>query len=398
MRILVFTSLYPNNIWPSHGVFIKERMTQVAKFKKCMVKVIAPVPYYPRIGWGRRQLFSLVNRYEKIEGVDVYHPRYFITPKIGMSFYGVMMFLSVFPFVKRIQKEFDFDIIDAHYVYPDGLAAVLLGITLKKPVVVSARGSDINLFPRFPIIRKLIQYTLRNTNKIITVSQALKQIILEMSISGDKISCIPNGVHQSKFYRIPQTDARREIRLPVDKKIVLSVGNLKLNKGFDLLIKSLKVLVEDSRDQDILLVIVGEGKYRRVLVELVSSLNLDEHVMFVGRVPHEELYRWYSAANCFCLASEHEGWPNVVLESLACGTPVVATSVGGIPDILSLNNIGILTDRSVNDIADKLSRAFRTSWNPDEIVKHAKQYTWNRSALSVFQVFESVLHQHSPNS
>jgi glycosyltransferase involved in cell wall biosynthesis len=218
-----------------------------------------------------------------------------------------------------------------------------------------------------------------------------------MSIPQEKIIVIPNGVDHSKFYSIPQTSARKELRLPVDKKIVLSVGNLTPNKGFDILIKSLKVLVEDSRDQDIVLVIVGEGDYRKVLVELVLSLNLDEHVLFVGSVRHEQLYLWYNAANCFCLASEREGWPNVVMESLACGTPIVATSVGGIPEILSRNSTGILTDRSVNDISNKLGRALQSSWNPDEIVKYAKQYTWNRSARSVLQVFESVLHKHSPN-
>jgi teichuronic acid biosynthesis glycosyltransferase TuaC len=174
MKVLIFTSLYPNNVWPNHGVFIKERMTQFAKLDGCDVKIVAPVPYFPRFKLNWRWRFSQVVRREFRDGVEVYHPRYFMTPKVGMVLYGWMMFLSVLPIVKKIQKNFDFDLIDAHFIYPDGFAAVLLGQLFGKPVVVSARGSDINLFETLPVIRKLLQYVLRKAARVIAVSQALK--------------------------------------------------------------------------------------------------------------------------------------------------------------------------------------------------------------------------------
>ncbi|MFQ5631676.1 MAG: glycosyltransferase family 4 protein, partial [bacterium] len=148
LKILVFTTLYPNNIWPNQNVFVKERMTAFAKLNGCEVKVVAPVPYFPPIKISSKWQFSQVKKHEIIEGVEVYHPRYFMIPKIGMALHGLLMFLSVVVFVAKIQRTYDFDLIDCHYIFPDGFAAVLLGKVLGKPVVVSARGTDINLFPK----------------------------------------------------------------------------------------------------------------------------------------------------------------------------------------------------------------------------------------------------------
>jgi glycosyltransferase involved in cell wall biosynthesis len=214
MRVLTFTTLYPNNVWPNHGVFIKERMTFFADLDGVEVKVVAPVPYFPDIRLGSRWRYSQVTSYQLIEGLEVYHPQYFMTPKIGMSFYGLTMFWSVLPVVKKIQKEFNFDIIDAHYAYPDGYAATLLSNYFKKPVVVSARGSDINLYREFLIIRKFLRRTLLKANKVVAVCQALKKGIVRLGVPEEKISVIPNGVDRCKFSPAPKEEARRRLKLP----------------------------------------------------------------------------------------------------------------------------------------------------------------------------------------
>ena len=391
MKVLTFTTLYPNNIWPNHGVFIKERMTHFAKLNGCEVKVVSPVPYFPRIKIGERWKYSEVARHEKIDGLEVSHPRYFMTPKIGMSLYGLKMFLSVFPAVKEIQKNFNFDIIDAHYVFPDGFAAALMSKYLKKSVVISARGSDINRFSEFPLIRRLLRYALHKANRVIAVSHSLKEEILRLGISENKLAVIPNGIDIDKFYTVPKEQARSKLSLPLNKKIILSVGQLTLNKGFDLLIKGLKILSDESFAKNLQLVIVGEGATRKELENLIFSLQLNEHVWLVGVVPHKELYLWYSAADLFCLASKKEGWPNVLLEAMACGTPVVGTPAGGIPEIISTNGVGLLTGRSERDIARTISVALKKQWNRDGIVQYARQHTWDKVALSVYEVFRSVL-------
>ena len=391
MKILVFTSLYPNNVWPNHGVFIKERMSQFAKFDGCEVKVIAPVPYFPAIKFNWRWRFSQVARRELRNGIEVYHPRYFLTPKIGMALYGWMMFLSVLPAVRRIQRGFDFDLIDAHYVYPDGFAAVLFGRVFKKPVVVSARGSDINLFKTLPLIRKLLRYVLRRAARVVAVSKALKEAMVQLGIPEEKISGIPNGVDPEQFYPVPKEQARRELGLP-NRRTVLSVGNLTDNKGFDLVIKSFRVLVDRFHEKDIQLAIVGDGPYRSHLEKMILSLRLDGQVRMVGAVSHDKLRLWYSGADVFCLASSREGWPNVLLESLACGTPVVATAVGGIPEIISSDNVGLLSEREESKIAEAIRAALKKSWRSDEIVAYARRFTWEQTALGVLDVFDSVLH------
>ena len=391
MKILVFTSLYPNNVWPNHGVFIKERMRQFAKFDGCEVKVIAPVPYFPAIKFNWRWRFSQVARRELRNGIEVYHPRYFLTPKIGMALYGWMMFLSVLPAVRRIQRGFDFDLIDAHYVYPDGFAAVLFGRVFKKPVVVSARGSDINLFKTFPLIRKHLRYVLRRAARVVAVSKALKEAMVQLGIPEEKILGIPNGVDPEQFYPVPKEQARRELGLP-NRRTVLSVGNLTDNKGFDLVIKSFRVLVDRFHEKDIQLAIVGDGPRRSHLEKMILSLRLDGRVRMVGAVSHDKLRLWYSGADVFCLASSREGWPNVLLESLACGTPVVATAVGGIPEIISSDNVGLLSEREESKIAEAIRAALKKSWRSDEIVAYARRFTWEQTALAVLDVFDSVLH------
>jgi glycosyltransferase involved in cell wall biosynthesis len=399
MKVLVFTSLYPNNIAPHQGVFIKERMVAFAKRTGCEVKVVAPVPYYPPIRAGHRRTLSDVVRHEIRDGLDVYHPRYLMTPKIGMFSYGFLMYISALKAVTSIQKTFDFDLIDAHFLYPDGFAAVLLGRRLAKPVVVSARGSDVNLYgryARFPHIRPLLQYTLNKADRVIAVCQALKDAMIGFKIPADKITVVPNGVDPGKFFPYSQTEARRILGLP-NGTFLLSVGGLVPRKGFHVLINALNILVREGRRTDLHLVIVGEGPYRRQLERQVSDLHLQSHVRFVGSWPHQDLHHWYSAADLFCLASDREGWPNVLLESLACGTPVVATAVWGIPDVICSQDYGLLTDRDERALARTIDMALEKSWDRDAILTYARSQTWDNVADSVSQVlaaaFKSAAHR-----
>jgi glycosyltransferase involved in cell wall biosynthesis len=391
MKVLVFTSLYPNNVWPEQGVFIKERMSKFALLQDCSVKVVAPVPYFPDLKFNWRWAFSQVAQMEARDGIEVYHPRYFMMPKLGMTLYGVMMFLSVLATIKRIREKFDFDLIDAHWIYPDGLAAVLLGRYFKKPVVVSARGSDINLYSQFPIIRRLLRYTLQKADRVIAVSQALKEAMVGLGIAESKISVIPNGVDTKKFYPIPRKEARESLGLPEHGKVILSVGHLTAGKGFDVLLKTVALLLQQSSHENLHLIIVGDGLFRKELEKTSSMLKLGRNVSFTGSVSHEELFRWYSAADVFCLASAMEGCPNVILESLACGTPVIATAVGGIPEIIRSDEFGLLTQRNETKIAEAIEAALRKSWRSYDLIQLGKQHSWEQTARAVHDVFESVL-------
>jgi glycosyltransferase involved in cell wall biosynthesis len=395
MKVLVLSSLYPNNIWTHHGVFVKEQMTHFSKLERCEVTVVAPVPYFPQVKVNRRWLYSQVLKKENIEGLEVHHPRYFIIPKVSIALQGLMMFLALYPGIRRIQKEFDFDLIDSHYVYPDGFAAVLLGDALGKPVVVSALGTDINLYSEFWLIRKLLRQTLKKADGVIAVSSALRDAMIRMEIPAEKISVVPNGVDVEKFYPIPRPEARSRLSLP-NKRILLSVGNLIPGKGFALLLGALRILVGSQQGQDLYLLIAGEGYFRKDLETLISHLRLDEHVRLVGDVAHSDLPAYYSAADLFCLASSQEGWPNVIMESIACGTPVVATAVGGIPEILSSQALGIVVQqRDEAQLAQAIAHALEKPWCRQTIVQYAQRNTWRQVAKSKHAIFESVLRQCS---
>jgi glycosyltransferase involved in cell wall biosynthesis len=320
-----------------------------------------------------------------------------MVPKVGMASHGRMMALSLLPALRRLRREFDFDLIDAHYVYPDGYAAVCLGKLLGKPVVVSARGTDITLFPEWPAIRKRIKKTLLDADGAIAVSAALKQAMVNLGAPDDKIEVIPNGVDAAKFHPVPRAEARAELDLPAGPTI-LSVGSLTPNKGTALMIQAVKILVDRHGVDDLNLLIVGEGTMRAELEQLVASLSLERHVRLVGAMPHESLRLWFSAADVFCLASAREGWPNVLLESMACGTPVVATSIWGVPEIVQSEALGTLVERDPESIAEGLHQALRKEWSREGIVAHARERSWSRTADSVAGLFESVLGRQAERS
>ncbi|MGB0909853.1 MAG: glycosyltransferase family 4 protein [Nitrospirales bacterium] len=394
MKVLVFTGLFPSNVWPNHGIFIQQRMAHVARLPQCEVRVVTPVPYYPPIPLGWRTAYRNIVAQQVLDGMEVDYPRYVMIPKIAMVLQGILLFLSVLPFVVRLRRKFHFDVIDAHYIYPDGLAAVLLGWWLKVPVVVSARGSDLNVFEKFPIIRRVIQWTLRRADAVITVSQGLKDVTGRLGIPSEKVSVIPNGVNPEIFYPLTKEEARKYLQLPIrERKIVVSVGNLTPNKGFDLLIKTLKELAEKSNENTPLLLIVGEGAYHATLQKIIDDLGVQPYVQLVGAVPHEQLSWYYNAADLVCLMSEREGWPNVILEALACGRPVMASRVGGIPEILTSPKVGSLVERHVPQLVLCMAEALERDWNVLEIVGYAKTFSWNQTAQSVEEVLRSVVRQ-----
>ena len=384
MRILVFTSLFPSSTQPNFGIFIYQRISHLAQRPGNLVQVVAPVPYFPSwitsSRWGK---YGLIPRAEKIRGLDVYRPRYPLLPGFLMPLHGLLMFLGSFLMVRRLHRQFRFDCIDAHYVYPDGFAAVLLGRMLGLPVVISARGTDINLFPSFPSIRPLIVWSLRKAAGIIAVSSALKNAMIALGLPPEKICVIPNGVDTTRFYPIPKEEARRTLGLPGDGKIAISVASLTEAKNHSLLISAFAGVVGGCADAK--LFIIGEGPERAGLEELIHKLRMQENVILTGAKPNQELALWYSAANVSCLVSSREGWPNVLMESIACGTPVVATPVGGVPEIISSSELGLLAEQDIDSIAAALKTAFARSWDRTALVRHAQLRGWSNVAGEVEQ-------------
>ena len=395
MKVLVYTTLFPNHLQPNFGIFIKNRMFHFAKLKGCEIKVVAPIPYCPPWRFlGKRYQQSQIKKYEVMDGIEVYHPRFPLIPKVSMPVHGLSLFLSSLNLVKRIHQDFPFDIIDGHYIYPDGFAAVLLGKALKKPVVLSARGSDIHQFTGFRSIKPMIRYALHRASHVISVCKALKNQMLTLGISADKISVIPNGVDTERFHPVDRREARKRLTLANDKKIILSVGSLIPLKGFHVILDALPKLLQN--DPIIHFYIIGKGPFRSSLQQQIKALNLRRHVTLVGARPNSELVPWYSAADVFCLASSREGWANVIMESLACGTPVVATNVWGAPEVLTSSDIGILADRTPSAISTALGQALNRKWDRSQIRRHVEKRTWEKVAKEVREVYVQCLQSNDP--
>jgi teichuronic acid biosynthesis glycosyltransferase TuaC len=352
--------------------------------------VVSPIPFFPRwLKTKRWQTASELPEEEVVGNLTVHHPRYPLLPKISMPLHGLLMFLGSLRCVAALNRLRKIDCIDAHFVYPDGFAAMLLGKYLGVPVTVSARGTDINLFPSFRLIRPMIRWTLRRANGIIAVSGALRDAMAVLGLSKDKIHLIPNAVDTARFRPIPAGEARQQLHLPEGGPLLVSVGSLIEAKGHQVTIRA--VALAGAHFPSLRLYIIGEGPYRTELEKLIKSLGLQERVHLLGKRLNEELPFWFSAAALSCLASSREGWPNVVTESLACGTPVVATRVGGIPEILNSPEMGTLVEQTSEDVAAGIVKSLSKKWDRQAISREASARTWETVAEEVEEVLLATL-------
>jgi len=385
MRILTFTSLFPNAVRRELGVFVYQRVAGLARRTGHQIQVMAPVPYFP--SWlpiRRWRMFREIPNAGTVGTLPVVYPRYLLSPGI-MPLHGFLIFLGCLREASRLHRRYHFDCIDAHYVYPDGFAAVLLGKVLGIPVFLSARGTDINVFPGFRLIRPMIRWALNQAAGVVAVSAALKELVRSMGVPADKIRVIANGVDAQRFHPVDRATARRELGIPDDAQMIVSVGSLVPVKSHRLLVLAMAKLAK--RNPKLRLYIVGEGQLRANLAAGVKEQNLQECVFLVGGQPNETLKLWYSAADVSCLASLREGMPNVVLESLACGAPVVATHVGGVGEVLFSETLGILVEPSVEGITAGLERALQRQWDRNFIACHAHARTWDVVAEEVERYF-----------
>ncbi|RMH37813.1 MAG: glycosyltransferase family 4 protein [Nitrospirae bacterium] len=387
-------------MWPTRGIFVLERMRAVAGSPNLRLDVMAPVPYYPSIAVGWRRAFARVPRMERIEGFDVYHPRYFMTPKIGMTFYGLSMGLCSVPAMRAVTRSAPIDLIDAHFAYPDGVAAALLSRMIGVPLILTVRGSDINVSAQLPVIKPWVRWALRIARHVVAVSQALAERVAELGVAREKIAVIPNGIDPHKFYAMPREEARAKLGVPKNRPMILSVGNLAAHKGMDVLIEAMHHFreteaIKTGTGKEPLLYLIGEGPDRIALERKIRDFALEDSVRLVGSLPHHELVLWYNAADLFCLASQREGCPNVVKEALACGTPVLASPVGGMPEILHSPSMGVLVPRSARAFASAMRDALMREWDRQAISRLGQEQTWDRVGQRIRELFASARQAHA---
>lgn len=337
MNAVTFTRIWPNVLQPTHGLFVEQRQLRLAARPDCDVRVVAPVPWYPSLpGPAKWKTFAGISRRETWKGIEVEHPRYPVIPKIGLRLQGAALARVTTSLLAKMARSSPIDVIDAHYLYPEGFAAVAAGRQLGIPTVLNAIGSDVYGLPKLPGIGALTRQAIRGADMLIAVSQPIADALVDMGASRDKIVLLPYGVDAGRFTRVPAGAAAVRARLGIasHERMVLNVGRLHPMKGQDVLLDAFARLAGTAECKDVRLVIVGAGDLRADLESRARANGIADRVTFAGSVLNTELGAWYSAADLFCLPSRGEGHPNVLIEALSCGTPAVASAVGAIPEVI----------------------------------------------------------------
>jgi glycosyltransferase involved in cell wall biosynthesis len=394
IRTLLYSTLYPSSARPVHGIFVETRLRELLRTGEIETKVLAPVPWFPSADarWGEWARMSATPSREIRNGIDVLHTRYLVVPKIGMTVAPLLLAAaSIGPMRRLITEGFDFDLIDAHYFYPDGVAAALLAQWTGKPFVVTARGSDVNLIGQYAVPRRLMRWAGSQAAACIAVSSALADALGTLGIVPTaQVQVMRNGVDLERFLPVPQAEARAAIAQQ-GAPLLLSVGNLVPLKGHSLCVDALALL--QSAYPQARLVIAGEGPLQAALAQQVRALGLESRVALVGRVDNDQLASWYSAADLLLHPSSREGLPNVLLESLACGTPVVATRVGGIPEVIRERLAGtLIAERSARSLADAVAQRLAAPQPERATVRlYAAAVGWESTSRMQETLFRTVL-------
>ena len=388
LRLLTFSTLFPHAARPNQGIFVENRLRHLLASGQATSLVLAPVPWFPSRSdrFGDWAVNARAPLRETRHGIDIRHPRYPVIPKVGMSLAPWLLYRAMVPQVAALLREgHRFDAIDAHYIYPDGVAATWLGRHFGLPVVMTARGTDVNLIPRYRIPRRLIQGAIRDAAALIAVSAALRDVLVQLGAPDDKVTVLRNGVETDLFHPPADRQATRDA-LGLTGPTLISVGGLIERKGHHRTIEAMSQLPEFA------LIVVGEGPERDHLSALIAARGLGDRVRLLGPRPHRDLPALYGAADASVLASSREGWANVLLESMACGTPVVAANIWGNPEVVRQKAGGIIYEPNTPDgIAAGVRRLFAKLPDRSATRAYAEPFSWDQTTAGQLAVFRRVI-------
>lgn len=391
LKVLVLARSYPNNVMPQFGPWVARLMQHLSD--RCEIRVIAPVPYCPPgLGLFEYGRFRAVER-ERVEGqVKVYHPRFLVGP--GYSLYNIeatAYYLGIRKLVDRIREEFSFDVIHAHFGYPDGVVGSRLASRYGVPIVVTEHALWRPWMDQYPLVRRQAIAAARTYDCHVGVSTALRDTIVHFTEKPEVVRVIPNGVDGSIFKPLEKLEEKKHEQ-------ILYVGLLNFNKGLDVLLGSVQALVKHR--PAVKLVCVGGFHYRNTRLQadriqyMAHDLELDQHVEFVGVKTPMEVSRYMAESAVLVLPSRRESFGSVLVEALACGTPVVATRCGGPEDIVN-GNVGRLVpvdnaEALTEAVVDILDHPHR--FEPGQLRAYAlDRFGWDRVVAQNLEAYQNVV-------
>jgi teichuronic acid biosynthesis glycosyltransferase TuaC len=383
LRILTLSTLFPAASRPNFGVFVERQTAALTSVRDFAVTVINPIgvaPWPLEIFGDRTSAADLHN--EQWGELDVYRPRFSAIPKIGGRFNPRMIASSVLPLAKRLHAEIGFDLIDAEFFYPDGPAAMRLSDALGIPFTVKARGADIHYWGKQP---GCVEQILRAADKaagLLAVSGALKADMVALGMDAGKIIVHYTGLDQSRF--VPRDRAAEKAKLGVSGPLILSVGALIPRKNQHLLIAAMPAL------PGAMLMLAGQGESENDYRALAQRLGVADRVSFLGNVAHGDLPALFAAADVMALVSESEGLANAWVEALACGTPIVASDVGGIRELLKDTSGGRIVERKPEAIAAAIKELLANPPSRESVAANVSAFSWDENARQLAAFFRSV--------
>ncbi|ARU56175.1 capsular polysaccharide biosynthesis protein [Oleiphilus messinensis] len=402
--MLVVSSLFPSPDQPNAGVFIKERMFRLNPDMK--LTVLSPRPWFPGqsiIRKYRPNYRPETPAYQNLEGVDVYYPKFFSLPAVGRLFDWFFMFVALL--IWDLRNRNNADIVDSHFAYPDGVAACSFAKLTRRKVSVTLRGTEIG-HSQHPLKRWLMVKVLNSVDRVFSVSDSLRRHVIKLGVQERQVLVVGNGVDTEKFYPVDSIALRAKLVPDEKAKILITVGGLVERKGFHRVIEILPKLNQSFPEGVYYLAVGGpspEGDWSDKLRNMALEAGVEDKVIFTGPVKPAELGSYLSAADLFVLSTRNEGWANVILESMACGVPVIATDVGGNSEVVSTPDVGeIVPFEDADALFDAIQKGLSRSWDKTKIIDYAKANSWNTRIMVLREQFARMTshdsHQFSSQS
>lgn len=402
LRVLVVTKLFPSAASPTFAVYNGLQMAALARV--CDVDVRATVPWFPgaRIlrRWSPSGQFAELPARETVHGLDVRHPRFLALPRVGRAVAPALYAASLWPSLRGLRGKVD--VVLGCWAFPDGLAAIQIARYLGAAAAVKVHGSDLNVLAEDRTLRRLLEAGLPKVDRLIAVSRPLGERAIALGVPADRVEVVSNGIDREIFKPADRSEARRALGLPTDGRLIAYVGRLDRAKGLLELLEAFREL--SGRHPDLRLAIVGDGPELAKCQQAAASGSGGEggggegggkgRIFLPGALPMPKVAAWIAACDVLTLPSWNEGTPNVLLEAFACGRRVVATSVGGIPDVVSSPELGELVPvRDVPALTAALERVAYTPYVPETLTR-AAPYGWPESGARLRDVLQAAVDYH----
>ncbi len=397
IRILSLSTVFPNPTEPGCGIFVSRRLEALASLPDGPeIKVLAPIQV---MDYGNRR-----HRFWRARGVvrrrqqgplDVRHPRWWYPPTSSIL-NPAFLFARLLPACLRLWwSGWRFDVIDAHFGHPEGVVAALLGMLFRRPFLITMRGNERD-FARIGILRTWQQWAFGRAGRMIAVAEPLRKFAIGLGVPESNAVTIPNGVDSTVFRPLDRSACRARLGIAPEAKVLLSVGYLVEPKGHHDIVRALSRLRAAGRGAPVELVIAGgagrEGDFEPEIRRIIAETGMADRTRMTGAVSPDELVEWMNATDLFCLASYSEGWPNVVLEALACGTPVIAANVGGVPEMITAPDYGIIVPpRDAGALEQAIEQAFGRQWNRAKVAEWGRSRGWGQVAREVWAQVRAVV-------